>query len=176
MDWKFIQDIAEDTVSTSKDWLKSHAVMAALVWLLLIAGLCIVNYGFVKFANFIGIFFIALGLAILDFLPIVGLFVPMGIWAVCAIFITQNVTLGIGVIIVCFAVSVIKQIIEPFVVGKTIGISALEEIISGLLGFLVFGFNPLGLIAGPIIYTVAKVTYKKIKKNNISDGNYRDIN
>lgn len=163
MDWKFFLDIADDTMSTGISWLKSHLIMAGVVFLLLLIGLSVLNYVFVDYANFIGIFFIALGLAILDFLPVVGLLLPMGIWAAAAIFACNNLTLGIGVAVVCFAVSVVKQIIEPFVVGKSIGITALEEIVSGLAAFLIMGFNPLGLIIGPIVYCVGKMTYQKLK-------------
>lgn len=159
-----IKDILDELFTGGTNWLKSHCIMAAIVFGLLIVGLSIINYAIIDFGNFIGIFFIALGLAILDFLPVLGLMIPMGIWAACAIIFCGNTTLGVAVIILCLAVSVLKQIIEPFVVGKSMGISPLEEILSALVLFLVMGFNPLGLIIGPIVYTVGKTIYQRNKK------------
>lgn len=156
-----IKEAFFELLHTSKDWLKSHTIMAGIVFILLIISLSIVNYMIVDFGNFAGIFFIALGLAILDFLPVVGLLIPMGIWATVAMLAFGNITLGVAVIIVCLVISIIKQIIEPFVVGKSMGISPLEEIISALIVFAILGFNPLGLIIGPILYTVIKSIYKK---------------
>ena len=159
-----VNEVLGNFWSTSKDWLKSHAIMAAIVFVLLLIGLTIVNYAIVDFGNFVGIFFIALGLAILDFLPIIGILIPMGIWASVAILAFGNTTLGLAVIVLCLVVMVIKQIIEPFVAGKSLGISPLEEIASALVACLVMGLNPLGLIFGPIIYTVGKGFYLKYKK------------
>ncbi|MGI5825683.1 MAG: AI-2E family transporter [Bacillota bacterium] len=156
-----INDILGEVVGTGKDWLKSHTIIAAVVFVMMLIALSIVNYAVIDFGNFAGIFFIALGLAILDFLPVVGLMVPMGIWAACSMLIYGNTTLGIAVIVVCLVVSVLKQVLEPFIVGKTMGISPLEEVLSALAVFAVTGFNPLGLILGPILYTVIKVLYKK---------------
>lgn len=165
-----IKQIFDDAFDVSKDWLKSHAIMAGIVFVLLLIGFLIVNYAVVDFANPVGIFFIALGLALLDFLPIIGLLIPMGIWAACAILAAQNATLGIAVIVICIIVSLVKQLVEPFVVGKSIGISPLEEIISGLAVCVIMGLNPIGLIIGPILYTVAKIAYRRIKgeQNNNS--------
>ena len=159
-----VNEVLGNFWSTSKDWLKSHSIMAAIVFVLLLIGLTIVNYAIVDFGNFVGIFFIALGLAILDFLPIIGILIPMGIWASVAILAFGNTTLGLAVIVLCLVVMVIKQIIEPFVAGKSLGISPLEEIASALVACLVMGLNPLGLIFGPIIYTVGKGFYLKYKK------------
>lgn len=160
---QFVNELLSNFWSTGKDWLKSHTVMAVIVFILLLIGLSVINYGIVDFGNFAGIFFIALGLAILDFLPIIGILVPMGIWASVAILALGNNTLGLAVIVLCLLVLVIKQIIEPFIAGKSLGISPLEEIASALVACFVLGLNPLGLIFGPIIYTVGKGFYLKYK-------------
>lgn len=71
-----------------------------------------------------------------------------------------NKTLGISIIVVCFIIMLIKQLLEPFIVGKTMGISPVEEIVSAVAGYAIFG--AVGLVAGPIVYTVGKTTYLKI--------------
>ena len=157
----FFSKIANEFKTSSVDWLKSHSIMSAIVFALLLAGLSIINYKIVDFGNFAGIFFIALGLALLDFLPVIGLFAPMSIWAAVAILQSKN-TLGISIIVLCFIVMIIKEILEPFIIGKSMGISPLEEILSCVVGYLVLGTNAIGFIVGPIVYTVGKTVYLKV--------------
>lgn len=157
------RELFSDSATAAKHWIKSHLIMAAIVFVLLFINLSIVNYAIVDFGNVIGIFFISLALAIIDFLPVVGLFFPMAIWSVLAILAEHNTKLGISVIAVCFVIMIIKQIIEPFVVGKSLGISPIEEVLSSIAGYIIIGTNPIGLLLGPIIYVIGKTTYKKIK-------------
>lgn len=158
-----IKDTLKEAWTTTLSWLKSHLLLSLILQLILIVGLCIINYKIVDFGNFIGIYFISLGLVIIDFLPILGLFAPMAIWAVVAMTFGDNMKLGISILVLCFITMIIQQIIEPFIVGKVMGISAFEEILSCVAGFLLFGGSAIGLIAGPIVYTVAKVIYLKHK-------------
>ena len=152
--------VAKDFKTTAFVWLKSHTIMAGIVFVLLMIGLSIVNYAIIDFGNFIGIFFIALALAILDFLPVFGLFAPMAVWSVLAMLVDGNKTLGISIIVVCSIIMLIKQLLEPFIVGKTMGISPVEEVVSAVAGYAIFG--AAGLIVGPIVYTVGKTTYLKV--------------
>ncbi len=152
--------VVKDFKTTVFVWFKSHTIMAGIVFGLLLIGLSVVNYAIIDFGNFIGIFFIALALALLDFLPVIGLFAPMAVWSVLAMLVDGNKTLGISIIVLCFIIMLIKQVLEPFVVGKTMGISPVEEVVSAIVGYALF--NAVGLIIGPIVYTVGKTTYLKI--------------
>ena len=157
---KAFSGIARDFKNTAFVWLKSHTIMAGIVYVLLIIGLSVINYGIYDFGNFIGILFIAFALALLDFLPVIGLFAPMAIWSVLAMLVDHNKTLGISIIVLCFIIMLVKQVLEPFVVGKTMGISPVEEVISAIAGYALF--NAVGLVIGPIVYTVGKTTYLKV--------------
>ncbi len=158
-----IKDTLKEAWTTTLSWFKSHLLLSLILQLILFVGLCIINYKIVDFGNLVGIYFISLGLAFIDFLPVFGLFAPMTIWAVIAMTLGDNMKLGISILVLCFIAMIIEQIIEPFIVGKVMGISAFEEILSCIAGFFLFGSNAIGLIVGPIIYTVAKVIYLKHK-------------
>lgn len=167
MDINEIIDKIKSTISdgwnVAKDYLKSHIILSLIIQGILIIGLSIINYKIVRFGNFVGIYFISLGITFIDFLPIFGIFAPMSIWAVCAMTFGHNMKLGISLIILCFIAMLIQQIIEPFIVGKVMGITAIEEIISSIVGYFILGTSAIGFILGPIIYTVAKVIYLKRK-------------
>lgn len=176
-----VSGLVKDFKNTAFVWFKSHTIMAGIVFVLLMIGLLIINGSVYHFGNFIGILFIAFGLALLDFLPVIGLFAPMAIWSVLAMLVDGNKKLGIAIIVLCFIIMIIKQVVEPFVMGKKMGISPLEEVLSAIAGYALF--NAVGLIVGPIVYTVGKTTYLKItnqpfiksaqktffKKNNTDD-------
>ena len=163
--------IVKDFKTTAFIWFKSHTIMAGIVFVLLMIGLLIINGSVYHFGNFIGILFIAFGLALLDFLPVIGLFAPMAIWSVLAMLVDGNKTLGIAIIVLCFIIMLIKQVIEPFIVGKTMGISPVEEIVSAVAGYAIFG--AVGLVAGPIVYTVGKTTYLKITNQPLIKNSQR---
>ena len=168
---EFFQKIINEIKSTSFVYFKSHIFMSAIVFVLLLIGLSIVNYAIVDFGNFVGIFFIALLLALLDFLPVIGLMVPMSIWAAVAVLVNHNTKLGLSVMVVCIIIMIVKQIIEPFVVGKSMGISPLEEVASCIIGYLVLGTNALGFVLGPIVYTIGKTAYLKITNQPLIRNN-----
>lgn len=155
-----VSGIWKDFKNTAFVWFKSHTIMAGVVFVLLMIGLLIINGSVYHFGNFIGILFIALGLALLDFLPVIGLFAPMAVWSALAMLIDGNKKLGIAIIVLCFIIMIIKQVVEPFIVGKTMGISPIEEVLSAVAGYALF--NAAGLIVGPIVYTVGKTTYLKL--------------
>lgn len=152
--------IVRESIHTTKAWLKSHLIMGGVVAGLLLVGLSIINYCISDFGNIIGIILLALGLAIFDVLPALGLILPMMLWAALAVLIAGDKPLGISIAVLCFLVMIIKQILEPYIIGKTMGISAWEEILSSLVCFAILGFNAVGLLVGPIIYTIGKTIVK----------------
>ena len=62
-------DLFKDLFTVSKDWLKSHTIMAGIVFLLLLISFIIVNYAVVDFGNLLGIFFYCFGFGCFGFFP-----------------------------------------------------------------------------------------------------------
>jgi sporulation integral membrane protein YtvI len=96
---------------------------------------------------------IGLLVGVADVLPLLGpgaVYVP---WAVYAT-ITGNPKFAILLIVVWGIQAVIRQVIEPRLVGEQMGLHPLVTLLSIYLGFQVFG--ALGVVLGPIVVTLLK--------------------
>lgn len=89
----------------------------------------------------------------LDLLPVLGpglIFVP---WCVLA-FLLGNLRLAVSLLILYGIISVVRQLIQPKIVGDSIGIHPLETLVSLYVGLKVLGVA--GLILGPILVVIIK--------------------
>ncbi len=95
--------------------------------------------------------FIALVIAVLDAFPIVGSGLVLLPWSVISL-ITGNFFLGFGLLIVYIFVAVFRQIVEPRIVGKHVGLRPLVTLICMYAGTRLFG--GVGLFALPIMAAI----------------------
>ena len=94
----------------------------------------------------------ALLIAIVDALPIFGVgsvLIPLGIIGVYIIKLPARV---VSSALVCYC-PVIRQLIEPKIVGQQIGFTAAYTVFH-VLGLQLFGF--FGMILGPVLVVIAK--------------------
>lgn len=99
------------------------------------------------------VFLIAVIITIFDALPVIGAGLLLIPWSVYA-FITGNFKLGVGLLIIQISVSVVRQVIQPKILGDQIGIHPLPTMMAMYAGFKLFGVS--GLITGPIIFVILK--------------------
>ena len=95
---------------------------------------------------------IAVAIAIFDILPVVGSGLVLLPWTIVTL-ISGNLGTGIGLAVVYIVVIVVRQIIEPKIVGDRVGLHPLVTILCMVLGTYLFG--PVGLLGLPI--TVALI-------------------
>ena len=89
-------------------------------------------------------------------------------WAIlCAI--NGDLNLGIAIIILLVIMSVIRQLLEPKLVSKNIGIHPIFTLIAMYTGFKVIGV--MGLFIGPIVLII----FKNIFANLIDKGVFKTI-
>ena len=89
-------------------------------------------------------------------------------WAIlCAI--NGDLNLGIAIIILLVIMSVIRQLLEPKLVSKNIGIHPIFTLIAMYTGFKVIGV--MGLLIGPI----ELIIFKNIFANLIDKGVFKTI-
>ena len=89
-------------------------------------------------------------------------------WAIlCAI--NGDLNLGIAIIILLVIMSVIRQVLEPKLVSKNIGIHPIFTLIAMYTGFKVIGV--MGLLIGPIVLII----FKNIFANLIDKGVFKTI-
>lgn len=104
--------------------------------------------------------FIAFIIAVIDVFPVVGsggILVP---WSVIA-FIVGDPIRGVGLLVLWGVIVVVRQIIEPKIVGSQLGLHSLLTIMALYLGLELMG--GVGLIVGPL-YVIA---CKKINESGV---------
>ncbi|WP_310603963.1 sporulation integral membrane protein YtvI [Anaerosporobacter sp.] len=111
---------------------------------------------------------LALGIAFLDFLPFFGTGAVLWPWAVAEL-VTGNYIRAIGLMIIYLICQVVRQILQPKLVGDSIGISPMETLIFMYVGYKVKGF--LGIIIGIPIGMILVNFYK----SGAFDGIIEDV-
>lgn len=125
--------------------IKSYIIIMFITFLELLIGLSILD---IRFA-----LPIAAIVAILDIMPVVGTGGVIIPWAITEL-ILKNFTLGIGLLILYLTVTVVRNIIEPRIVGHQIGLHPIITITVMYAGLRLFGFA--GLLLAPIITILVK--------------------
>lgn len=97
---------------------------------------------------------IAVVIAIFDILPVLGTGTFMIPWSLYSL-ITGKISLAIGLLIIYGIIYIIRQIIEPKIVGGTVGLPSFLTLMGMFLGSLLFGF--MGLFLLPILMIIVKL-------------------
>ncbi|MEG1069184.1 MAG: sporulation integral membrane protein YtvI [Ruthenibacterium sp.] len=94
---------------------------------------------------------IALCTAVIDILPVLGVGTILLPWGITNL-ILGNFPLGFGILILYLIIVVVRQALEPRIVGKQIGLYPLITLVCMFVGASLFGF--FGLFGLPIAATV----------------------
>ncbi len=100
------------------------------------------------------IFIIAIIIALIDIVPVLGTGTVLIPWALISLF-NGNYGMAIGLIIMYVCITVIRQIIEPKLVAAQLGIPAFLMVIAMFMGTKLFGF--IGLFLLPITLVMLKL-------------------
>lgn len=141
---KSVKDLLADTVGK---YLRAYGLLFSITFgeLLVAFWILRVEYAFV----------IALVISLIDILPIFGAGIVLVPWGVICI-ASQNFGRGIALIAIYAVITVIRQIIEPKIVGRFIGLSPL-----GTLAAMYVGLKLLGVL-GIFIFPIAAIVIKKL--------------
>lgn len=124
-------------------YFRGMVTMSFIVYVLLLAGFLIlrINYAYLT----------ALLVAIVDFFPLLGTGIVLIPWGIFTI-VTGELFKGIGLLAVWGCVMLIRQLIEPKVMGKALGLHPLITLIAAYTGYKVYGI--IGAILFPILTLV----------------------
>ncbi|MGB4661365.1 MAG: sporulation integral membrane protein YtvI [Mobilitalea sp.] len=90
-------------------------------------------------------------ISIIDVMPILGTGAVLIPWSLIA-FILGNTKIGIGILVIYIVITIVRQTIEPRIVGQQIGLHPLVTLLLMFLGAQLMGV--LGLLMLPIIATL----------------------
>lgn len=96
---------------------------------------------------------LAIVIAFIDMLPVLGTGTVLIPWSIIS-FITGDTVMGISVLALYLFVLVVRQIIEPRIVGQQIGVYPLLTLLAMYTGLELIGFA--GLIIGPIAFLLIR--------------------
>ncbi len=101
---------------------------------------------------------LALLIAFLDMLPIIGtgtVLIPWGIFEI----VNNNIYIGAGLIILYLFITIIRNVVEPKIIGKQIGLHPLIALISVFIGLKLMGF--IGIFILPLTVMLLYKMYDK---------------
>ena len=105
------------------------------IYILLVIGLMILGVDYA--------FLVAFGIAVLDFLPVFGTGTVMVPWAVIEL-LSENYRMMFGLIAIWLIGQLVRQVIQPKIVGDSIGMDAIPTLFLLYIGYRVAGV--LGMI------------------------------
>ena len=162
---KKISTHLKDLIQTLGGYLKAEASLVLISFVISLVGLYVLQFiGF----NIQYPLLVALAIGFVDALPILGSGTVMVPWAIISA-INGDINLGIAIIILLILMSVVRQILEPKLVSKNIGVHPIFTLLAMYTGFKVIGI--LGLLIGPIVLII----FKNIFANLIDRGVFKTI-
>jgi len=125
--------------------IRATLIFMTITFALLYIGLSILHVQYALLISFI--------ITIFDALPIIGAGLLLIPWIVYA-FITGDLNLAIGLLIIYVLNTIVRQVIQPKILKDQIGIHPLVTVVTMYAGFKLYGLS--GLIIGPVIFVVVK--------------------
>lgn len=126
-------------------WLKAQLMLMACTFIVLAAGLTVIG---IEYS-----FFLAAVIALVDALPVFGVGTIMLPWAAIQL-LQGDYKCAVSLIIIYLIAILVRNIMEPKLVGDQIGISPLATLMAIYAGYVLMG--PLGMILFPILLILVK--------------------
>lgn len=159
--YKHIRAIA----SSLGGYLKAEAMLVLISFIISLIGFILLSLmGFnIKYP-----LLVALGIGFVDALPILGSGTVMVPWAIIEA-CNGNIRFGLAILVLWILMTIVRQIIEPKIVGGQIGIHPIFTIIAMYTGVKFCGVT--GLFVGPIVLIILRDLFE----NTIDKGVVKSI-
>ena len=134
-------------------YIKAYLWLLLITFALLFAGLLILRVDYA--------FLLALLIAVLDLLPVLGVGTVLLPWGLVML-LMRRFYVGFGLILLYLIIVLIRQVLEPRLIGKSLGLHPLVMLFASYAGFCLFGV--LGMILGPVVAIPVKYLFEKMAK------------
>lgn len=142
---RIVHRAAQCVKSAGFSYLRAYAFIMFVTFAELLTGFLIIRVRYAVIAAII--------IAIADMLPVIGVGAILTPWA--AVLILRGDTYrGIGLLLILAVIQLVRQVIEPRIVGVSIGLSQLGTLVSMYAGFRLAGI--IGMLAAPVLLLLAK--------------------
>lgn len=133
--------------------IKTQLLLAGITFLALCAGFLVLDIPLWGLKAFL--------IALVDMLPLIGSAVVMIPWAVVHLLL-GNSSLGAGLLVLYAIIFIGRQVLDPILTGKSIGVHPLFSLLCTVVCTLLFG--PWGLLLGSVIAVILKTIFDIRKK------------
>ena len=126
-------------------YIKAYGILMAMTFALLLVGFWMLRVEYAVLLAFL--------IALADLLPVIGvgtILIPWGI----VMLLQKNFYVGFGLLILYLIISLVRQVAEPKVLGKSLGLNPLLTLFATYVGFSLFGI--LGMILAPVAMLLCK--------------------
>ena len=144
-----ISKIKDYIVKILFKYIRSYFLILCITFVELLIGFFVMHF----ITGLSNILLLAVLIAVFDILPIVGTGTIMIPWGIIAILI-GDIKTGICCLVIYTIITLIRQFIEPKIVGTQVGLHPLVTLISMIVGLKLFG--GIGLFGFPITLALLK--------------------
>ena len=140
---RFLDQVRATALGAFGGYLKAEFLLSVGVFFILLIGFFLTGqpYGLL----------LALGLAVMDFIPIIGAGTVMVPWAFIALF-TGDLPSAVELMAIWGVIALFRRVMEPKFVGDQTGLSPLLSLVSIYVGMKLAGVA--GMILGPVVLLV----------------------
>ena len=140
---RFLSQVRSIALGAFGGYLKAEFLLSVGVFFILLIGFFVIRqpYGLL----------LALGLAVMDFIPIIGAGTVMVPWAFVALFM-RDFTTAVELMVIWGIIALFRRVMEPKFVGDQTGLSPILSLVSIYVGMKVAGV--LGMILGPVLLLI----------------------
>jgi sporulation integral membrane protein YtvI len=143
-----VRRVASGLHKALQGYVKAELFMVLLTGLESLVGLSILG---VSYAHILAILAV-----ILDFLPVFGIGILYAPWAIWLLF-AGNLRLGIGLLLLYGIIVLVRQLVEPRILARNMGLHPLTTLIAIYMGLMLLGF--WGLVLGPAVVIAYKAFF-----------------
>ena len=143
------RDVITELFKALSGFLKAYSILITITAVITLVSLKILG---VEYSFILGIL-----IGLMDILPVLGpgaIMVPWIMWE----FIVGNTGMGISLLVVYTIITVVRQFLEPQIVGDSIGLHPLATLVSLYVGLKLGGVT--GMIMGPVLVVILIASYR----------------
>lgn len=140
---RFLGQLRTTALGAFGGYVKAEFLLSVGVFFILLAGFFLIRqpYGLL----------LSLGLAVMDFIPIIGAGTVMVPWAFVALF-TGDLSAAVELMAIWGVIALFRRVMEPKFVGDQTGLSPILSLVSIYVGMKLAGV--LGMVFGPVVLLV----------------------
>ena len=153
----FLSAVRDGIFFVVKKYIRSYLLLMAITYAVIFTGFMLLGIKHAALIAFI--------VSLLDLLPVIGVGTLLIPWSIIEI-ATDNKFVGIGLLILFVVNTVIRQLAEPKIVGKSLDLHPIVTLILLYVGYALFGIA--GLVLLPVLAVSVTVALRGDKTTEVS--------